>query len=64
MGQDVLTMVFGLLRAVQKDKIANSSFMKKRAIGVPPTEISAGEVMEVVELVLNFPIEEVLLIGR
>jgi len=47
-----------------REKIANSSFMKKRASGVPPTEISEEEVMEVINLVLDSPVEDVLLVGK
>ncbi|PMP96372.1 MAG: formylmethanofuran dehydrogenase [Thermodesulfobacterium geofontis] len=47
-----------------REKIANSSFMKKRSAGVPPTEIPPEEVMEVVNLVLDSPVEDVLLIGN
>jgi len=47
-----------------REKIANSSFMKKRLAGVPPTEIPEEEVMEVINLVLDSPEEDVLLIGK
>jgi len=47
-----------------REKIANSTFMKKRAAGVPPTEISEEEVMEVINLLLESPMEEVLLVGK
>jgi len=47
-----------------REKIANSSFMKKRSAGVPPTEISEEEVMEVINLVLDSPVEDVLLVGK
>jgi formylmethanofuran dehydrogenase subunit E len=47
-----------------REKILASSFMKKRKAGVPPHEIPEEEAMEVVNLVLDSPIEDVLLIGE
>jgi formylmethanofuran dehydrogenase subunit E len=46
------------------EKIGASNFMKKRAAGVPPHEIPEEAVLEVINLVLDSPIEEVLLIGE
>lgn len=45
-------------------KISATNFMKKRAAGVPPTEIPEKDIDEVVDLVLNSPEEETLIIGK
>jgi formylmethanofuran dehydrogenase subunit E len=47
-----------------REKILASSFMKKRGAGIPPHEIPEEEVMEVINLVLDSPIEEALLVGE
>jgi formylmethanofuran dehydrogenase subunit E len=47
-----------------REKISNTAFMRKRSAGIPPHEIPENEVMEVVNLVLDSPIEDVLLIGE
>ncbi len=46
-----------------KDKLANTAFMKKRAGGIPPTEIPDEEAMEVVNIVLSAPEEEIFFIS-
>lgn len=46
-----------------KENIAKTTFMKKRASGIPPTEIPDEEAMEVVNLVLQAPEEEIFFIS-
>ncbi len=47
-----------------KDKIAQTAFMKKRAAGIPPTEIPEEEAMEVVKIVMEAPEEEIFIISK
>ncbi|MBW2602975.1 MAG: formylmethanofuran dehydrogenase [Deltaproteobacteria bacterium] len=44
-------------------KVAESSFMRKRGQGIPPTEIPEAEAWEMVDIILNTPENEVLSIG-
>ncbi|MCD6548111.1 MAG: TraR/DksA C4-type zinc finger protein [Thermodesulfobacterium sp.] len=46
-----------------KDKIANTAFMKKRAAGIPPTEIPDEEAMEAINIVLEAPEDEIFFIS-
>jgi len=43
--------------------IAESAFMRKRGLGIPPTEIPREEAWEVANIVLKAPEEEVLIVG-
>lgn len=45
-------------------QIAESAFMKKRGIGVPPTEIPDKEAWEIVNIIWEAPEDEVLSIGE
>ncbi len=45
-------------------KIAESTFMQKRAAGIPPTEIDSEIAWEMVDILMNAPEKEVLLIGE
>jgi len=47
-----------------KDKLANTAFMKKRAAGIPPTEIPEEEAMEAINIVLSAPDEEIFFISE
>lgn len=51
-------------KPVLREKIRNSAFMKKRAAGVPPTQIPDEEQWEVVNLIWNAPEDDVLSIGK
>ena len=44
-------------------KVAESSFMRKRGQGIPPTEIPEEEAWEMVDIIWDTPEEEVLSIG-
>ncbi len=44
--------------------IAESAFMKKRAMGVPPDEISSDEAWEMVAIIWEAPEDDVLFIGK
>lgn len=46
-----------------KDQIAQTAFMKKRAAGIPPTEIPDKEAMEVVNMVFSAPENEIFIIS-
>jgi formylmethanofuran dehydrogenase subunit E len=47
-----------------REKIAQTSFMKKRAQGIPPHEIPEEEAWEAVKIVLEAPEEEIFVIGE
>jgi len=51
-------------KPVLREKIKNSAFMKKRAAGVPPTEIPEEEQWEVVYLIWDAYEDDVLSIGK
>jgi len=46
------------------EQIAVSSFMKKRGLGVPPTEIPEEEAWEMVDIIWDAPEDEVLSVGE
>lgn len=46
-----------------REKIRNSSFMRKRSQGIPPDQIPEEEQMELVNLIWNAPEEDILTIG-
>lgn len=50
-------------KPVLREKIRNSAFMKKRAAGIPPTQIPDEEQWEVVNLIWDAPEEDILIIG-
>jgi formylmethanofuran dehydrogenase subunit E len=50
-------------RPTLQPQIKDSPFMRKRAAGIPPTEISEEEQWELVDLVWNAPAEDVLAVG-
>ncbi len=49
-------------KPTRHELIAKSTFMKKRALGVPPTEIPYEEAMEMADIIWNAPEEEILTI--
>jgi len=51
-------------KAGRHEQIAVSSFMKKRGLGVPPTEIPEEEAWEMVDIIWDAPEDEVLSMGE
>lgn len=51
-------------RPTRQKMIAESAFMRKRGMGIPPTEIPDGEAMELVDIIWDAPEEEVLTVGE
>jgi len=47
-----------------RNKIAQTAFMKKRAKGIPPHEIPEEEAWEAVKIVLETPVEDILVVGE
>jgi len=51
-------------KATHQKKIAESAFMRKRALGISPTEIPEGEAWEIVEIIWKASESEVLAVGE
>ncbi|MBW2091187.1 MAG: formylmethanofuran dehydrogenase [Deltaproteobacteria bacterium] len=47
-------------KSTRNKQITESAFMKKRALGVPPTEIPEKEALEMVDIIWEAPEEEIL----
>ena len=51
-------------KPTKQKMIAESAFMRKRGLGVPPTEIPKEEAMEMANIIWEAPEEEILTIGE